>query len=306
MKVSQTLPRGDDRVWAHPSIGSLMALAEPNEEPEDVIRRKCRELVAGAKESGWAGPPYDPEILAGLCDIEVEAVDADIRADARIFPCQDGRLLIQYTRTVSAERQRFSICHEIAHTRFPDCYEEVRYRQNREKFDPRHHALERLCNIGASELLIPHEDFVAKIKDRQASLEVANQLRRTFGCSMEAMLRRIVDRSNQSCAVVFLTKRLKPKEERWHPEFDLGLERPHPKFRVDYSRSSAAFAGYFPEHKSAPDFSVVYRAVGEHFPSAVENWDIDGLTEHSVQAAALPLIAKNPAERVAALFLRTS
>jgi Zn-dependent peptidase ImmA (M78 family) len=279
-----------------------MELAAPNEEPEEVIRRRCRELVAAAKESGWNGPPYDPEILAGFCDIEVEAVDADIHADARIFPYHDGRLLIQYTRNVSAERQRFSICHELTHTRFPDCYEEVRYRQNKGKFDSRHQALEKLCNIGAAELLIPHEDFVARLNGRQPSLELANELRKTFGCSMEAMLYRLVDLSNQPCAVVFLTKRLKPKEERRHPEFDLGLETPHPKFRVDYSRNSAAFAGYFPQHKSAPDLSVVYKAVGQHFPSAVENWDIYGLEEHAVQAAALPVIANNPADRVAALF----
>jgi hypothetical protein len=130
--------------------------------------------------------------LAGLCDIEVEAVDPDIRADAQIFPYQDGRLLIQYTRTVSAERYR------------------------------------------------------------------------------------LVDRSNQPCAVVFLTKRLKPKEKQRHPEFDLGLERPQPKFRVDYLRNSVGFAGYFPQHKSAPDVSVVYKAVGEHFPSVAENWDTTG------------------------------
>jgi len=85
--------------------------------------------VTWAKKSGWSGPPYNPEILASLIDIQVEAVASDIRADARIFPTDDGRLIIQYASSTSVERQRFSICHEITHTRFPDCYEETRHRQ---------------------------------------------------------------------------------------------------------------------------------------------------------------------------------
>jgi len=297
---------GDSRdvVWTHPSVKALMEYARPNESPNDVIRRRCRELVASAKESGWGGPPYDPEILASLNDIQVEAVDEDIRADARIFPGDGGRLIIQYASSVSPERQRFSICHEITHTRFPDCYEEVRYRQRQRKLDWKHQELERLCNIGGAEILIPYDDFRERTGNSRPSLELANELRKTFECSMEAILYRIVDLSDEPCAVVFLSKRFKPKEERaFHPEFDLGLSKPEPKYRVDYPRVSKKFAAYFPHHKSAPMSSVVYAAASSDlFPSAFEEWDIAGLGQPRVQAAALPLITNNPVPRVAALF----
>jgi hypothetical protein len=255
-----------------------------------------------AKKVGWSGPPYNPEILASLNDIQVEAAE-DIRADARIFPGDDGRLIIQYTPSVSLERQRFSICHEITHTRFPDCYEEVRYRQRQGKLDWKHQALERLCNIGAAELLIPYEDFQAAVNGQRPSLELADTLRQSFACSMEAMLYRIIDLSNEPCAVVFLSKRLKPREEHsMHPEFDLGLAIPQPKYRIDYTRASETFTAYFPQHKSAPESSIVNTGASAKFPSAVEDWEIAGLGPARVQVAVLPVIPDKPTERVAALF----
>jgi hypothetical protein len=288
---------------SHPSIDALMEYALQNETPDDVIRRRCRELVKDAKNGGWTGPPFDPEILASLNDIQVEAATEDIRADARIFPGIGGRLIIQYAASVSVERQRFSICHEIAHTRFPDCYEEVRHRQQQRKLDWKHQELERLCNLGAAELLIPYEDFLAQIENRELSLELANELRQAFGCSMEATLYRMVDLAEIPCAVVFLSERLKPKEERaCHPEFNFGLSKPEPKFRVDYPRVSKAFPAYFPQHKSAPESSVVYLATADSFPSSVEDWEISGLRQARVQAVALPLIPDKPQRRVAALF----
>ena len=286
----------------HPSVSALMGLASPGETPDDVIRRRCRELVAEKKAQGWTGPPFDPEILASLLDIEVDHVDHDIRADARIFPAAGGRLIIQCAASVSEERQRFSICHEIAHTRFPDCYEEVRCRLERGKFDSRHFELERLCNIGAAELLLPYDDFRISVGGRVVSIDLAYEIRQTFACSVEAALYRLVDLSDEECAVAFMSKRLKPSEQRrCHPEFAFGLPQPTPKFRVDYVRASRRFFAFFPPHKSAPDSSVVYHAVSDVFPSGSECWDVAGLEKVSVQACVLAPIASQQ-ERVAALL----
>jgi Zn-dependent peptidase ImmA (M78 family) len=296
---------GDAQVvlWSHRSVKALMEHALPGEDPNDVIRRRCRELVVWAKQSGWSGPPYDPEILASLIDIQVEPVTDDIRADARIFPADERRLIIQYTSSVSPERQRFSICHEIAHTRFPDCYEETRYRQRQGKLDWKHQELERLCNAGAAELLIPYDDFRTRSGNHRPSMQLANTLRRSFACSMEAMLYRIVDLAEEPCAVAFLSKRLKPREERaYHPEFDFGLPKPEPKYRVDYHRASKTFSGYIPQHKSAPESSVVYRVSPDLFPHAIEDWEITRLGQTRVQTVMLPMIADKQQERVAALF----
>lgn len=47
-----------------------------------------------------------------------------------IVPAEDGRLSILLNRGITqGERRNFSICHEIAHTFFPDCAEFVRMRE---------------------------------------------------------------------------------------------------------------------------------------------------------------------------------
>lgn len=303
MSAAVSFGYGSGVRWTHPSVEALMEFAQAGENPETVIRRRCRELVANAKKLGWAGPPFDPEILASLNDIEVEHVLEDIRADARIFPGSGGRLIIQYSSAISRERQRFSICHELTHTRFPDCYEEIRHRERQGKLDWKHQELEKLCNIGAAEILIPYDDFQVYCGNRSPSADLASELRQKFDCSMEAMLYRIVDATDEPCAVVFLSERLKPLEERArHPEFNLGLPKPETKYRIDYARLSKTCSIYFPQHKSAPATSVVQRAAGGLFPTAVERWEIAGLAKAQVQVAELPVIAGKNQRRVAALF----
>jgi hypothetical protein len=170
------------RRWSHPSVSALMTLGAPSECPEAVIRRLCRELVAEARADGLTGPPYDPEVLASWKGIEVLPASHDIRADARIFPAE-GRLRIEYTPDVSEERRRFSIFHEITHTRFPDCYEEARHRQHGDRFDRLHAELEQLCNVGAAEMLMPADDMASRTSGRTPSVELVEELRADFAAS---------------------------------------------------------------------------------------------------------------------------
>ena len=289
------------RRWSHPSVSALMTLGAPSECPEAVIRRLCRELVAEARTDGLTGPPYDPEVLASWKGIEVLPASHDIRADARIFPAE-GRLRIEFTPNVSEERRRFSIFHEITHTRFPDCYEEVRHRQHGDRFDRLHAELEQLCNVGAAEMLMPADDMASRISGRMPSVELAEELRADFAASREAMLRRICDLSETPCALAVLSLRLKPKEITQTTDLPMGLAQPRPKFRVDYARYSKGFKLFLPAHKSAPDDSVVGRAGCDDFPAAVETWDIRGAGPWLIQGAELPPISDDSAPRRAALI----
>jgi len=72
-----------------------MSDAKPRETAEEVIRRKCRDLVARGKSRGWVGPPYDPRYLASILGIKVEETNEDFPGDGRIFP-RHGRVVIQY------------------------------------------------------------------------------------------------------------------------------------------------------------------------------------------------------------------
>lgn len=99
-----------------------------------------------------------------------------------------------------------------------------------------------------------------------------------------------------------MSLRLKPTEEREASGLFPGFQGPEEKFRVDYSRTSNSFPFHIPEHKSAPDNSAVYRAIGYNFPSKLETWGIRNVGEWKVQAVELPIIPANPKSRVAAFI----
>lgn len=122
--------------WSHPSVARLIeeckALHGRKAVPEEIIREKARGLVRYAMGLGWGGPPFDPGILASLIGIKIVPVELPSSIDAMIVPAGDGRLSILLNRVITQhERQNFSICHEIAHTFFPDCAEYIWIRAKR-------------------------------------------------------------------------------------------------------------------------------------------------------------------------------
>src|SRR6266700_4787513 len=175
------------RVWSHKSVLALLDKAQGTAEPadpEDLIRICARALVAQALALNWAGPPYDPKILAGLRGIAVEPTHDQIGAEARIFAKPDCSLLIQYDPAKTKARVNFSICHEITHTFFPDCFETIRHRH---KEDDGNYELECLCDLGAAELLMPHEPFQCDLAMLGVSLAAVRQLAQRYGASGEAV-----------------------------------------------------------------------------------------------------------------------
>lgn len=281
-----------------------MTLAERGEEPEDVIERLAREVIAQALESSWSGPPFDPVILASFCGIRVEPADSDLRADARIIPKLDGSLIVQYNPAKPRTRTNFSICHELAHTFFPDCYETVRYRHNESQEDATTRQLETLCDLGAAELLMPHASFTANLQSLGTSLDAVRTLAKMYAASGEATLIRVSQLSEQPCAIVFLSEKLKPTQARTtaNAEFDFNLAPVSPKLRVDYVRAIEGFDLFIPIDKSVPLTSACYNCLKEDdVVEAIETWDLDAFEKRRVQAAPLPPRPGNPAKRVAAL-----
>ena len=87
-------------------------------------------------------PPYDPFALAEHLKIPVVARQ-DI-PEARTVPSKQG-FLIEFNPNRPRNRVKYSICHEIAHTCFPDCAERVRNRLTHEKMKGEDWQLETLC-----------------------------------------------------------------------------------------------------------------------------------------------------------------
>jgi hypothetical protein len=105
--------------WTNPSVLRLAG----DDSPIDVITQRARAVVFDAIQNGWSGPPFDPLALAEYLKIGI--VPREDIAEARIVP-SGSQLTIEFNPNRPRGRVRYSICHEIAHTLFPDCKECVR------------------------------------------------------------------------------------------------------------------------------------------------------------------------------------
>lgn len=263
------------RKWSNSSVVELMKKkALPQETPPETIRRLARTMVSEAKALSWTDVPFDPELLAELQGIEVGCADGDIRAEARLMPLPDRRLRIEYASGAPETRRRFSICHEIAHTFFPDCFEQTQHRRQDQEHDPIHAELEQLCHIGAGELLMPVDEFATASAGRAPDIFTADELSRQFNASHEAALRRMVDLFDGACCLVWISERLKPAQQKnAGPEFDFGLPGPLRKLRVDYQFGSPSWQTFLPRHKSVPEASKLYGVLsGLAYEDGEEDW----------------------------------
>jgi O-acetyl-ADP-ribose deacetylase (regulator of RNase III) len=166
------------------------------DDPIEAVTQRAREVVLGALDLGWSGPPFDPLALTALIGVPVFP-RADIR-DARTVPHGEGALCIEYNPTRSRGRVRYSVAHEIAHTLFPDCAERIRNRSAYHELQGDEWQLEVLCNIAAAEFLMPigsiPPEAIVKL-----SIDKALEMRGQFDVSTEAILIRLAHVTERPC-----------------------------------------------------------------------------------------------------------
>ena len=175
--------------WTNHSVRLLNT-----DDPVREIIRKARRIVLSAIERGWAGPPYDPGDLAELMNISLVPTEDVIDARTK---SERGRFRIEFNPMRPAARLRFSIAHEIGHTFFPDCAELVRHRATHEAMTSDEWQLEMLCNVAASEILMP----IGSLPDPHKFIPTVDAVldcRRRFLASSEAVLLRLLQLTSTS------------------------------------------------------------------------------------------------------------
>src|SRR5947209_6520782 len=168
-------------IWTNSSVLALAGTYDP----VDVITQKTRSVILDFIETGQSVPPLDPFALADYLKIAVVPRE-DIR-DARTVPAGGGRFVIEFNPNRPRGRVRYSISHEITHTLFPDCRELIRNRATHEEMKADEWQLEMLCNIGASELLMPVGSFPS-LQEQTLSIDHLMELRKEYDVSTEALL----------------------------------------------------------------------------------------------------------------------
>lgn len=246
--VTQSKPA--TKSWTHPSLTTL------GEDAVEVLIGYARRVALDAIDKGWQGPPYDPFKLAEMLDIGVVPRD-DIR-DARVIPTGANQYLIEYNPNRPTQRVRFSVAHEIAHTFFEDCRDSIRNRATRHEMIGDEWQLEMLCNIAASELLMPEQSF-REFAERMPSIESLMALRAKFDVSAEAVLLRFARSTHLPC-FVFAASRDENADSRG-------------PYRLDYFVSTASWPRGLRTGLALPEATVLRQATAiDYTTKGNENW----------------------------------
>ena len=182
------------RNWSHPSVQKF----SPDSDPVAAMVSRARQTVLNAQDEGWSGPPFDPTQLAAILKIPV--VPSQDIPDARTVPVGANRLQIEFNPERPTARVRYSIAHEIAHTFFPDCSDRIQNRLQAADISDDEWQLEMLCNIGASEILMPVGSF-PELRSEALSIDRLMELRKEFGVSAEALLLRLARLTEAPCTM---------------------------------------------------------------------------------------------------------
>ena len=253
--------------WTNESV-LLMA---DGKDPVLAMLSIARDVVINAMDRGWDGPPFDPVALARLLEIDIRPSDG-VR-DARLVPLDDGSLRIEFNPNRPHARIRYSVAHEVAHALFPDCAKHIHHRARYHELRNDEWQLEALCNIGASELLMPVNAFPGLTADEATAIRLL-ELQREFQVSVEALAMRVVRINADACAM-FCASRTEsgPNEGR---------------YKLDYVVPSPSWSGSLGSGQLLPPDTALTNCTAIGFTdSAYEQWD-SGQQLFSVQAIGVP------------------
>jgi O-acetyl-ADP-ribose deacetylase (regulator of RNase III) len=271
------------KMWNHNSIVKLIQESQ-NPDPINEIRERARKLVLKAFDLGWEGPPFNIMQLANILGIDIIPNDEVI--DARIVPLKKGHLQIQYNPFQKPTRINFSIAHEIGHTLFSDCEEDIRNREVNFNTDRQ---LERLCNIAASEIQLPYAVFSNDANNSPLTIEGLLELAKKYNASLESVFLRYAEVVDKPCAILF------------------GILKKEDELFIDYSITSKLFNYIIPNDLIVPKNSKVLECIAPGWTSReLITWEILNNEEHIAYAIGISPYKRDNKHRVAILIVPNS
>lgn len=219
-------------------------------------------------------PPIDLARIYARFDIPTpkrRALPTDIQG--LLLSLERGIIVINDNDPVT--RQRFSEAHELIEFLFNSLPLGEGWTPGQTgifKQEPK----ERLCQVGAAELLMPGVSFLARVDHLGISFQTARQLAPEFNVSVTAALVQMALISPGRHAVVLWRMKNKPTEIRDKiSESQLSFfnnfsrEIPPKKLRVEWSLVNGP---YIPPNKSVPEDSLIYAAWKDKNFTVGEEW----------------------------------
>lgn len=209
------------RKYSDPDVLSLIKATGSLVDPRSSVLTQARMRLQTLNK--FHDIPTDPierlTILASICGIgEVVPMNLEQRRgekrDAVLIPNISGGRSIIYNPSAPRTRVAFSIAHEISHTFFPNSITGARFRNICANESKEANELERLCDLGASELLMPISAFQSAAADGGFSLSNVPSLMQRFGSSFEATAFRLASAHPGIAVAGLLRYRLRVGEQR--------------------------------------------------------------------------------------------
>lgn len=260
--------------YTDPDILSLIKRGMEVLDPRREVIRRAQELNQQLRTYGAVGDPRQRiEILASLAGIKVSPMRNGSlgQREALLYRDSDGAAHVYYDTGYPSARVNFSIAHEIIHTFFPNSRTGARFRNLHTDDSKEANELERLCDLGAAELLMPGQEF-RDAMGGDMGLHLVTSLSERFGSSFEATVFRLATASAGLAASGLLRYRLKKDELRaatggFQPSLFSAMGQSDPPiFTPQYRRQSLHLSlGCGAEHvipwnKSFSSASCVHRA----------------------------------------------
>lgn len=160
------------------------------------IQQKARTFVAGVDTTNIQ---TDLFVYVKKANARVRTEEMDEGESGLTTPTGDGKYVITVNSLETEERQRFTVCHEIAHIILGlPSHHDVSPSWRYAKRDVN----ERMCDVFAAELLMPFKMFKDKIPEEEPSIEVINFLAAEFGTSFPTTASRYATLIDIPCAFV--------------------------------------------------------------------------------------------------------
>ena len=222
----------------------LERLVRPHEDDASLV---CRLAAQTVNELGLVAP-VDPGLIASYRGISrVEEVD---QPWAGCLTHDGGETVARVRAGDNRRRKRFTTLHEVQHTYLPG-FAVTQYR-----CDPSPNSahkieepLERLADLGASELLFPHAEFEGDLSGNRLDFALVEDLADHYDASLGATAFRAVSLAPADAMLICVESGTKPSQ----PDAE-------PVLRIRWSKTKGDWP-YIPRFKSVPDGSPMDRAL---------------------------------------------
>jgi hypothetical protein len=234
---------------------------DPRATDEELISAVAADLV----ELLDLQPPVEPELVASY-----QGIGRIERSPLRWAGClltESDELVIRVRDTDTPGRQRFTIFHEIAHTFLPGYRHAPQYRCTPLATTSRRDPSEVLCDVAASELLMPARYVRTVIADASFDLDSVHALAENCDASLEAAARRFVSMWPEPCLLLRMEVTTKPRDPTGQPNL-----------RVTSTVANGPWP-YMPQHKSVRDAHVLNQCLDGNVVDCVA--DLDDLAKQS-------------------------